>query len=45
MPGAFTLTGTRANRVCVRIAADAAPKRALPAPGDDAVACVTITPE
>ena len=35
VPGAFTITGDRANRVCARIAA----------PGDAATACVTVLPE
>jgi hypothetical protein len=45
VPGAFTLTGTRPNHVCVRIAADAAPPRDVPHVGDPDVACVTIRPE
>jgi len=40
LPGAFTLTGDRANRVCVRVAAGAAPDRARPPD-----ACVTLRPE
>jgi len=37
VPGAFTVTGTRANRVCARVAA---------APGADAgTACLTLRPE
>jgi len=36
VPGAFTVTGDRANRICVRIAS------ATDAP---ATACVTVTPE
>ena len=40
IPGAFSITGDRANRVCVRIAATAAPERAQ-APD----ACVTLRPE
>jgi hypothetical protein len=45
VPGAFAITGARDNRVCVRVAVDAAPARALPRTGDDAVACVTLGPE
>jgi hypothetical protein len=45
VPGAFELTGSKPNRVCVRVAAQAAPRRALPAPGEHDVACVTIRPE
>jgi hypothetical protein len=45
VPGAFTLTGARANRVCVRLAADATPSREVPHPGEAGVACVTIRPE
>jgi len=44
VPGAFTLSGG-VNRVCVRLAAEAAPQRSLPRPGDAGVACVTIRPE
>jgi hypothetical protein len=40
LPGAFSITGGRANRVCVRIAAGAAPDRAGPPD-----ACVTLRPE
>lgn len=40
LPGAFSITGDRANRVCVRIGAAAAPDRAR-APD----ACVTLRPE
>jgi hypothetical protein len=40
LPGAFSLTGARANRVCVRISAGAAPDRAQPPD-----ACVTLRPE
>ena len=42
VPGAFSITGDRVNRVCVRIDADAAPDRARPRPPD---ACVTLRPE
>jgi hypothetical protein len=45
VPGAFTLTGSKPDRVCVRVAADLAPPRALPAPGQRDVACITVTPE
>jgi hypothetical protein len=45
VPGAFTLTGARANRVCVRVDASAAPRRLVPHPGDENVACVTIRPD
>lgn len=39
VPGAFTVTGDRPNRVCARIAA-------LPGPDPEAgTACVTLTPE
>jgi hypothetical protein len=41
VPGAFELTGARANRVCVRVAADAAPARMVSAEQ----ACVTVMPE
>jgi hypothetical protein len=40
LPGAFSLTGPRAHRVCVRISAAAAPDRAQPPD-----ACVTLRPE
>jgi len=40
LPGAFSITGDRANRVCVRIGADAAPER-----GQAPDACVTLRPE
>jgi len=36
LPGAFTLTGTRANRVCAHVTS---------AGGDSGTACVTIAPE
>jgi hypothetical protein len=39
VPGAFTVTGDRANRVCARIAAVTGPD-----PEAD-TACVTLTPE
>ena len=39
VPGAFHLTGTEANRICVRVAADAAPGADAPR------ACVTVRPE
>lgn len=44
VPGAFVLDGARPNQVCVRIGVEAAPPRAMPRAGDDAVACVTIRP-
>jgi hypothetical protein len=40
LPGAFAITGDRANRVCVRIDAAAAPDRGQPPD-----ACVTLRPE
>ena len=43
LPGAFELTGTRANRVCAVLGAEATPPRAGLPP--DGVACVTVTPE
>lgn len=43
VPGAFELTGKRANRVCVRVAADVAPARDLL--GGDDTACLTVAPE
>jgi hypothetical protein len=39
VPGAFHLTGTAANRICVRVAADAAPDADAPR------ACLTVRPE
>jgi hypothetical protein len=45
VPGAFTLTGARANHVCVRVASGGAPPRSVPHPRDDGVACVTVRPE
>jgi len=45
LPGAFTLTGARPNRVCVRVASGAPPLRAVPQASDDDVACVTMRPE
>jgi hypothetical protein len=43
IPGAFTLTGTTANRVCVRVAAETEPDRGYPRGRD--TACVTLAPE
>jgi hypothetical protein len=45
VPGAFAITGGKPNRICVRVAADLAPRRALPVAGEPDVACVTVTPE
>jgi hypothetical protein len=45
IPGAFTITGHATNQVCARIAADRAPPRQLPRPGDEGVACVALAPE
>src|SRR5262249_16647577 len=45
VPGAFAITGRAANRVCVRVAADSAPPRTPPYPGEPNVACVTLRPE
>lgn len=45
VPGAFELTGTHANRVCVRVSADGPPAREPPRPGEPGVACVTVSPE
>jgi hypothetical protein len=45
LPGAFTLSGPRPNRVCVRVASGAPPLRVTPQPGDDDVTCVTVRPE
>jgi len=45
VPGAFTLTGARPNRVCVRVASGSAPPRSLPRVRDDGVACLTLRPE
>lgn len=45
LPGAFTLTGSRTNRVCVRVASGSAPPRSLPRPREDGVACVMLRPE
>ena len=42
VPGAFTVTGDRSNRVCARIAAIAGP--AAPDP-DAGTACATLLPE
>jgi len=39
VPGAFHLTGTAANRICVHVAADAAPGADAPR------ACLTVRPE
>jgi hypothetical protein len=39
VPGAFYLTGTAPNRICVRVAAEAAPDASAPR------ACVTVGPE
>jgi len=41
VPGAFTITGARANLVCVR----AGPQRTPPTPGDANVACIRLVPE
>ena len=40
VPGAFTITGDRPNRICARIAPDAPPER-----GDAGTACVTVRRE
>jgi hypothetical protein len=40
VPGAFSITGDRANRVCVRVDAASTPDRARPPD-----ACVTLRPE
>jgi hypothetical protein len=40
VPGAFSITGDRPNRICVRVGAGAAPDRARPPD-----ACVTLRPE
>jgi hypothetical protein len=45
IPGAFSLTGAKPNRVCVRVAAEMMPPRILPAAGQRDVACITVTPE
>jgi hypothetical protein len=45
VPGAFAITGHADNRVCVRVAADAAPPRTPPTPGEPNVACMTLRPE
>ena len=45
VPGAFAITGARDNRVCVRVAADAAPGRTPPLPGAPGVACLVLHPE
>jgi hypothetical protein len=45
LPGAFTLSGARPNRVCVRVASGAPPLRTMPRPQDDDVTCVTVRPE
>ena len=45
LPGAFTLSGARPNRVCVRVASGAPPLRVMPRPSDDDVTCVTVRPE
>lgn len=39
VPGAFHLTGTAPNRICVRVAADATPDAQAPR------ACITVRPE
>lgn len=39
VPGAFTITGDRANRICARLAAPGAPA------ADTATACATVIPE
>lgn len=41
LPGAFELTGTRPNRVCVRVGAYNPPARI----GDTDLACVTVSPQ
>jgi len=45
LSGAFTLTGARPNRVCVRVATGGAPPRIVPRVKDEGVACVTLRPE
>ena len=45
LPGAFSITGDRPNRVCVRVAATAPPVRTAFVPGDPDVACLTLVPE
>jgi hypothetical protein len=45
VPGAFTITGDRPNRVCVRVAAGSPPPRTAPRPGEPDVACLVLRPE
>lgn len=45
VPGAFAITGSRPNRVCVRVAADGPPPRAVPRADEAEVACLTLRPE
>jgi hypothetical protein len=45
VPGAFRLTGDKANRVCVRIATTELARPASLAPGQPNVACLTLRPE
>lgn len=42
VPGAFSLTGDKPHRVCVRVGVAGEPARSLPAPGD---ACLTLRPD
>ena len=45
VPGAFTLTGERPNRVCVRVGAELDRDRRPPRDSDGDVACLTVRPE
>jgi len=45
VPGAFSLTGDRPNRLCIRVASEPDPARPPPRAGEPDVACLTIRPE
>jgi hypothetical protein len=45
LPGAFAITGDKANDVCVRLSTDGVPPRIGGKPGDPDVACVTLVPD
>jgi len=45
VPGAFTITGDRPNRVCVRVGTELDRDRRAPVSGEPDVACLTIRPE
>jgi len=45
VPGAFTITGDRPNRVCIRVGSELDRDRRAPVSGEPDVACLTLRPE